>query len=134
MPATQVARDPAISASCLRSWRAEDDVETGRAQGLATADRQELVELRCQNQVGGPSSLGSPCEVVDGRGGGGLRPTPAWSSCPQRKCEEPSKLGSFETPASSRTRSTAEITTPGCVATSSTERFPGLLNGVLSNT
>ena len=50
-PVAQVARGLGISESCLRRWMAQADVDAGRADGLTTAEKQELVELRRKNRV-----------------------------------------------------------------------------------
>jgi transposase len=50
-PVAKIASDLGISESCLRRWMAVDDVDAGRKEGLSSAERQELVELRCQNRV-----------------------------------------------------------------------------------
>lgn len=50
-PVVQVARNLGISESCLRRWMAQDAVDTGRAEGLTSAEKQELVELRRKNRV-----------------------------------------------------------------------------------
>ena len=50
-PVIQVARNLGISESCLRRWMAQDAVDTGRAEGLTSAEKRELVELRRKNRV-----------------------------------------------------------------------------------
>ena len=50
-PVGQVAKDLGISESCLRRWMSIDDVDAGRKEGLASAERRELVELRRRNRV-----------------------------------------------------------------------------------
>lgn len=50
-PVVQVARNLGISESCLRRWMAQDAVDTGRAEGLTSAEKRELVELRRRNRV-----------------------------------------------------------------------------------
>ena len=45
-PIREIARDLGIAESCLRRWMAQDDVDTGRREGLTRDDRAELVELR----------------------------------------------------------------------------------------
>ena len=47
----QVAKDLGISESCLRRWMSIDDVDAGRKEGLSSAERKELVELRRRNRV-----------------------------------------------------------------------------------
>ena len=50
-PVDQVAKDLGISESCLRRWMSIDDVDAGRKEGLTSAERKELVELRRRNRV-----------------------------------------------------------------------------------
>jgi transposase len=46
----QVAKDLGISESGLRRWMAQDDIDTGRKEGLSTSEREELVRLRRENR------------------------------------------------------------------------------------
>jgi transposase len=46
----QVAKDLGISESGLRRWMAQDDIDTGRKEGLSTNEREELVRLRRENR------------------------------------------------------------------------------------
>ena len=46
----QVAKDLGISESGLRRWMAQDDVDSGRKEGLTTSEREELVRLRRENR------------------------------------------------------------------------------------
>lgn len=50
-PVARVARDLGISESCLRRWMEQDVADSGRGDGLTSADRRELVELRRRNRV-----------------------------------------------------------------------------------
>ena len=50
-PVAKIASDLGISESCLRRWMAQDDVDTGRREGVSTDERRELVELRRRNRV-----------------------------------------------------------------------------------
>jgi transposase-like protein len=51
-PVAQVAADLGISDSCLRSWVHQADLDEGRrADGLTTAEREELVALRRELKV-----------------------------------------------------------------------------------
>lgn len=50
-PAARVARDLGISESCLPRWMGQADVDAGRSEGLTSAERRELVELRRRNRV-----------------------------------------------------------------------------------
>lgn len=42
----KVAKELGISESGLRRWMARDDIDAGRKEGLSTAEREELVQLR----------------------------------------------------------------------------------------
>jgi transposase len=42
----RVAKELGISESGLRRWMAQDDIDAGRKEGLSTAEREELVQLR----------------------------------------------------------------------------------------
>jgi transposase-like protein len=50
-PVVQVAKNLGISESCLRRWMSLADVDAGRAEGLTSAEKRELVELRRKNRV-----------------------------------------------------------------------------------
>ena len=50
-PVAAVARNLGISESCLRRWMDQDDVDSGRKEGLSSAEKGELVELRRKNRV-----------------------------------------------------------------------------------
>jgi transposase-like protein len=50
-PVIQVARNLGISESCLRRWMAQDAVDSGHADGITSAEKRELVELRRKNRV-----------------------------------------------------------------------------------
>ena len=50
-PIAAIAKDLGISESCLRNWMAKDDVDAGRAEGLSSPERAELVRLRRENRV-----------------------------------------------------------------------------------
>ena len=51
-PVTAIAEDLGISDSCLRSWMKQADLDEGRrADGLTTAEREELVKLRRELRV-----------------------------------------------------------------------------------
>jgi transposase len=51
-PVAQVAEDLGISDSCLRNWMKQADLDEGRrSDGLTTAEREELVELRRELKV-----------------------------------------------------------------------------------
>ena len=51
-PISQIAVDLGISDSCLRGWVKQADIDEGRrSDGLATAEREELVKLRRELRV-----------------------------------------------------------------------------------
>lgn len=50
-PIAQIAMDLGISESCLRRWMDLADVDEGKREGLSSAERKELVELRRQNRA-----------------------------------------------------------------------------------
>lgn len=50
-PVAQVARNLGVSESGLRRWMAQDDIDAGRTEGLTSAEKRELVELRRRNRV-----------------------------------------------------------------------------------
>lgn len=51
-PVAQIATDLGISDSCLRGWMKQADIDEGRrADGLSTAEREELVRLRRELKV-----------------------------------------------------------------------------------
>lgn len=50
-PIAQIASDLGISESCLRRWMDLADVDEGRREGVTSAERAELVELRRRLRV-----------------------------------------------------------------------------------
>lgn len=51
-PVAQIAEDLGISDSCLRNWMKQADLDEGRrSDGLASAERDELVKLRRELRV-----------------------------------------------------------------------------------
>ena len=50
-PVAQIAKDLGISESCLRRWMDLADVDEGRKEGVTSAERAELVELRRKLRV-----------------------------------------------------------------------------------
>ena len=50
-PIAELAKDLGISESCLRGWVARADVDEGRREGVTSAERAELVELRRKLRV-----------------------------------------------------------------------------------
>ncbi len=47
----EIAHDLGIAESCPRRWMKQDDIDSGRAEGLSTDERAELVRLRRENRV-----------------------------------------------------------------------------------
>ncbi|MFI9405131.1 transposase [Nocardia sp. NPDC052316] len=47
----KVAADLGISESCLRHWLAIADADDGKREGLTSAERKELTELRRRNRA-----------------------------------------------------------------------------------
>lgn len=51
-PVAEIAQDLGISESCLRNWMRQADLDEGRrADGLTTAEREELTQLRRELRV-----------------------------------------------------------------------------------
>ncbi len=51
-PVAEIAEDLGISDSCLRNWMRQADLDEGRrSDGLTSAEREELVELRRELKV-----------------------------------------------------------------------------------
>ena len=50
-PVAQIAKDLGVSESCLRRWMDQADVDEGAKEGLTSAERRELVELRRRTRV-----------------------------------------------------------------------------------
>lgn len=50
-PVAQVARNLGIIESCLRRWMDQAAVDSGAKEGLTSAEKRELVELRRKNRV-----------------------------------------------------------------------------------
>ena len=46
----QVARDFDLTETAVREWVRQADVDAGRREGLATAERDELAQLRRENR------------------------------------------------------------------------------------
>ena len=46
----QVARDFDLTETAVRSWVKQADVDAGRQDGLTTAEREELAQLRRENR------------------------------------------------------------------------------------
>jgi transposase len=47
----EVCRDLDLTETVVRRWVAQADIDTGRRDGLATAEREELSRLRRENRV-----------------------------------------------------------------------------------
>ena len=50
-PVPQLAKELGVSQGSLRSWAARDDVDEGKADGLSSAERDELRRLRRENKI-----------------------------------------------------------------------------------
>ncbi len=50
-PVAKIAEDLGISDSCLRNWMRQADIDDGHRDGLSSAERDELVELRRELRV-----------------------------------------------------------------------------------
>jgi transposase len=50
-PVAKTAGDLGISESCLRSWMAQDAIDSGARPGVTSDERRELAELRRRNRV-----------------------------------------------------------------------------------
>ncbi len=47
----QLARDLGVSQGSLRTWAAQLEIDEGKAEGLSSAEREELKRLRRENRV-----------------------------------------------------------------------------------
>ncbi len=50
-PIAEIAHDLGIAESCLRRWLKQDDVDSGRVEGVSTDERAELIRLRRELRV-----------------------------------------------------------------------------------
>ncbi|MGR7024461.1 transposase [Geodermatophilus sp. URMC 62] len=50
-PIAAIAADLGSAESCLRRWLKQDDIDAGRAEGLSSEERAELVRLRRELRV-----------------------------------------------------------------------------------
>jgi transposase len=62
-----IAESLGVSAQTLRNWSRQDDVDAGRAEGLTSAEREELRRLRRENRrlepgAGDPQEGGGLCD------------------------------------------------------------------------
>ena len=48
---SQTANELGVSATSLRNWLKQDQIDQGERQGLTTEERQELRKLRKENKV-----------------------------------------------------------------------------------
>ena len=46
----QVARDFDLTETAVRAWVKQADIDSGRRDGLTTAEREELIQLRRENR------------------------------------------------------------------------------------
>jgi len=50
-PIGQVCRDLGLTETAVRRWVAQAEIDDGKRDGLTTAERQELAQLRKENRV-----------------------------------------------------------------------------------
>jgi transposase len=50
-PVAQVCRDLDLSESAVHRWLVQADIDAGRRDGLTTAEREELSQLRRENRI-----------------------------------------------------------------------------------
>ena len=48
--AASVARDLDLTETAVRAWVKQADIDSGRRDGLTTAEREELIQLRRENR------------------------------------------------------------------------------------
>jgi transposase len=47
----QICRDLGLGETAVRRWLAQSDVDSGKREGLTTAEREELAQLRRENRA-----------------------------------------------------------------------------------
>jgi transposase len=50
-PVPQLAKELGVSQGSLRNWASQRDVDDGKAEGLSSAERDELRRLRRENKI-----------------------------------------------------------------------------------
>ncbi len=50
-PISQLARDLGVCAETLRNWLKQQQIDTGKRDGIATDEREELRRLRRENKI-----------------------------------------------------------------------------------
>lgn len=50
-PVSEIAADFGISATCLRNWLAQADIDDGIRPGVTTAESTELAEVKKRNRL-----------------------------------------------------------------------------------
>jgi transposase len=50
-PVAQLAKELGVSQASLRNWAGQRDVDEGKAEGLSSAERDELRRLRRENRI-----------------------------------------------------------------------------------
>jgi transposase len=50
-PLSELARDLGVSTETLRNWLKQEQIDTGKRDGLTTDEREELKRLRKENKV-----------------------------------------------------------------------------------
>jgi transposase len=50
-PLSELARDLGVSAETLRNWLKQEQIDTGKRDGITTDEREELRRLRKENKI-----------------------------------------------------------------------------------